>query len=469
MRRKKADFRARVNDNLDIEFTAEGLTSYAGLELLMRYLRHIGWNRQLRRHLSSVVSGGDWGVVSLSRTILGLLVVGGRRLRHLNFLKGDPLLQRFCGLRDLPTDRSVSRFIKRFTRRGQEALKALNADVVAHKISLLRARTLTIDMDGTVLCTGKQVGGARRGYNPHHRKVPSYYPITAYLADSGHFLRVHNRSGDVNDGASYIPFLQDVFTQIKDSFTHDYRLRFRTDGDFFKKDVFNTLENHNASYATKVPFWRRLDLQRQIRQRRLWHRITDGVYGFSSSLTVRKWKRTFRIAIFRKHVMHPTRKNYQLDLFDPDNGTWEYTAIATNLHLTLRGLWRFMAGRGVHEKAIGELKTALGFHTIPTHDYQANSAWQQFVILTHNILTNFQIETGLTQRNCTAKSTVRWALKSIRTLRFELFNRLSACGHAQAGTGHIMHPQGRATLRLQKNKHVQTQYRKICDALQKAA
>ena len=71
-------------------------------------------------------------------------------------------------------------------------MKALNADVVAHTINLLRARKLTIDVDGTVLCTGKQVGGARRGYNPHHRKVPSYYPITAYLADSGHFLRVHN-------------------------------------------------------------------------------------------------------------------------------------------------------------------------------------------------------------------------------------------------------------------------------------
>ncbi len=459
MRRKKADLRVRVNDNLEMEFTAEGLTSYAGLELFMRYLRNIKWNRQLRRHLIPVVSGGDWGVVSLSRVILGLLVVGGRRLRHLLFLKGDPLLHRFCGLRDLPTDRSVSRFLKRFTCGGQDALKALNADVVARKISLLRARTLTIDMDGTVLCTGKQVGGARRGYNPHHRKVPSYYPITAYLADSGHFLRVHNRSGNVNDGASCIPFLQDVFTQIKESLGHAYRLRFRMDGDFFKQDVFRTLEKKKASYAIKVPFWRGLDLQRQIRQRRRWQRITDGVDGFSSSLTVVKWKRTFRIAIFRKRVMHPTRKNYQLDLFDPDNGTWEYTAIATNLHLRLPVLWRFMAGRGVHEKAIGELKTALSFHTIPTKDYHANSAWQQFVILTHNLLANFQIETGLTQRNRTAKSTARWPLKSIRTLRFELFNR----------AGHIMHPQGRATLRLQQNKHTETQYRKICAALQNAA
>ena len=206
MRRKKADLRGRVNHNLGIEFTAEGLTSYAGLELLIRYLRGIGFNGQLRRHLGAVVSGGDFGAVGLCRVILGLLVVGGRRLRHLSFLKGDPLLQRFCGLKDLPTDGTVSRWLKRFTAPAEEALKRLNAEVVARLVGRLKARTLTIDIDGTVLCTGQKVGGARRGYNPHHRKVPSYYPITAYLADSGHFLRLHNRPGNVNDGASSIPF-----------------------------------------------------------------------------------------------------------------------------------------------------------------------------------------------------------------------------------------------------------------------
>jgi len=459
VRRKKADLRARVNHNLGIEFTAEGLTSYAGLELLIRYLRRIGWNDQLRRHLSAVAPGGDFGTVSLCRAILGLLVIGGRRLRHLGFLRGDPLLQRFCGLRDLPTDRSVSRWLKRFTAPAEDALKKLNADVVARRVGLLKARTLTIDIDGTVLCTGQKVGGACRGYNPHHRKVPSYYPITAYLADSGHFLRLHNRPGNVNDGASSIPFLQAVFAQIEESLGRSYRLRFRMDGDFFKEDVFETLDAYRAQYAIKVPFWRCLDLQGQIHRRRRWQRIEAGVDGFFSSVTVRKWKRIINVVICRKRVRHPTRKNYQLDLFDPDNGTWEYSAVATNLPLDARTLWRFMGGRGRHEKAIGELKTGLAFDSIPTDDYQANSVWQQFVILAHNLLANFQIETGLTPRNRTLKNTTRWALKSVRTLRFELFNR----------AGHLVHPQGRARLRLQRNKHAEKQFQKISEALRKAA
>ena len=108
--------------------------------------------------------------------------------------------------------------------------------------------------------------------------------------------------------------------------------------------------------------------------------------------------------------MHATRKNYQLDLFDPDNGTWEYSAVATNLPFDTRTLWRFMGGRGMHEKAIGELKTGLAFDTIPTDDYQANSVWQQIVLLAHNLLTNFQIESGLIARNHLSDEFVEFAL-----------------------------------------------------------
>ena len=255
-----------------------------------------------------------------------------------------------AAFQDLPTDRSVSRWLKRFTAPAEEAVKRLNAEVVARLIPRLHARTLTVDVDGTVLCTGQKVGGACRGYNPHHRKVPSYYPITAYLADSGHFLRLHNRPGNVNDGASSIPFLQAVFEQIEETLGGPYRLRFRMDGDFFKEDVFKQLDAHRAQYAIKVPFWRCLDPQSQIRQRHSWQRVEDGVDGFFSSVSAGKWKRTINVIIYRKRVMHATRKNYQLDLFDPDNGTWEYSAVATNLPFDTRTLWRFMGGRVVVEK-----------------------------------------------------------------------------------------------------------------------
>ena len=415
MRRKKADFQGRVNCDVAIEFSEEGMTSYAGLELLIRYLRRIGFNAQLRQHLSAILNGGDFGVVAWCRVILGLLVVGGRRLHHLGFVKGDRLLQRFCGLKDMPTDRSVSRWLKRFGDPAVEALRRLNAEVVARVVGFyLHARTLTIDVDGTVLCTGHKVGGAARGYNPHHRKVPSYYPVSAFLAESGHVLRLHNRPGNVNDGKSSVPFLRVLFDQIQES---------------------------------------------QIRRRQRWQRVEDGVDGFFTSITVKKWERTIDVAIYRKRVFHETRKNYQLDLFDPDNGTWEYCAVATNLGFDVRRLWRFMAGRGLHEKIIGELKSALALDTIPTNHYEANSAWQQFVVLAHNLLANFQIETAVIERPRTHQRTAHWVLRSAQTLRFEIINR----------AGRLVRPEGRLTLRLQRNKQAERQFDQISTALGKAA
>jgi hypothetical protein len=97
--------------------------------------------------------------------------------------------------------------------------------------------------------------------------------------------------------------------------------------------------------------------------------------------------------IYRKHVQHKPTKNYQLDLFDPNDGHYEYAAVTSNLGFTPANLWRFTCGRGNHEKTIAQLKTGLAFHTGPTMAYAANSAWQHLVVLTHNLVTTFQIET----------------------------------------------------------------------------
>jgi len=49
-------------------------------------------------------------------------------------------------------------------------------------------------------------------------------------------------------------------------------------------------------------------------------------------------------------------KNFQLDLFTPDDGHFEYYAVATNMPLDLPALYAFICGRGAQEKTIAELK-----------------------------------------------------------------------------------------------------------------
>ena len=459
MRLRKDQIRARVNAPLTLEFTARGLTSFAGVELLIRFCRSIDLNQRLHQHLDRLCLKGDFGATRMLRVLLLLVILGGSRLRHLENLGDDPMVLRFCGLGKMPTPRTASRWLRQFHMPMVRTLAGVNADVVASSVREQGIKQLTIDVDGTVCSTGLNVEWAQRGYNPHQRKVPSYFPITAHLAETGHFLRARNRPGNVNDGAASIGFLREVNRQIEETLGTGYRQRYRMDGAFFHAGVLSRLLGFGAEFAVKVPFHRWLGLREMIQERKRWKRVDPGVQGFASVLEVPQWGLSLRVAIYRKRVHHPTAKNYQLDLFDPNDGTWEYSAVATNLSFGLKRLWRFMCGRGQHEKVIGELKNGYAFDSIPTMRYGANSAWQQISVLAHNLMVNFQIATGATPKPRTWKHTGNYIIQSIKTLRFTLLNR----------AGQILRPGGRAVLRLAPTQGPRRLMERMADALEKAA
>jgi Transposase DDE domain group 1 len=459
VRRRNTDLHFRVNGNLTLDFGEVKLTSYGGLELFQRYLRRMDFSAMIRRSFEGSPLGGDFGVAAMIRLLVGLLVVGGRRLEHLAYIANDPLMQRFCQLRVLPAARTVSRWLKQFTMKTVERLQGLNAAVITYVIPGLKLHTMTVDVDGTVVSTGLQVERARRGYNPHHRKVPSYYPIMAHLAETTHILRVRNRSGNVHDGKASLGFLRELWGQLLGLAPRAAQIRFRMDGAFFREDVLKWLRARGVGFAVKVPFYHWLDLQQHIRRQKSWTSVAKDVAGFVVPVVATPWGCTLWVAIYRRKVAHQTAKNFQLDLFDPDDGHYEYSAITSNLDYTLANLWYFMAGRGNHEKTIAQLKSGLAFHTVPTMAYAANSAWQQLVALTHNLLTNFQIETGVERRRRSRKHTALPVLQTIQTLRFTLFHRAAA----------LVRPGGKSLLRFACNAATQRLCTRIEAALAYAA
>ena len=353
MRRRNTDLQARVNGNLALEFRDVSLTSYAGLELFSRYLRAMRFNALIRAAFRGARLRGDFGVVAMVRLLIALLLAGGRRLDHVAYVADDPLVRRFCRLQLLPTARTISRWLTQFTMKAVERLQALNAAVIASVVPRLRLQTVTVDVDGVVVSTGLQVERAFRGFNPHQRKVPSYYPIMAHLAETTHVLRVKNRSGHVHDGKASLTFLRDVWSQLTSWAPRAAQRRFRMDGAFFRQDVLKWLAARGAGYAIKVPFYRWLDLQQYIRTQRTWSPVAPDVSGFVVPAAATPWGHPVWVAIYRKKVAHRPAQHFQLDLFDPNDGHYEYAAVTSNLGFTVANLWHFMAGRGNHEKTIG--------------------------------------------------------------------------------------------------------------------
>jgi hypothetical protein len=99
----------------------------------------------------------DFGSARLALLVMSLFYVGARRLEHLPYLVGDPLVVRFCGLARLPSSRTVSNWLKQFTQATLAPLGELNHDLVVETLGAWRLPRLTIDVHGTVVCTGAQV------------------------------------------------------------------------------------------------------------------------------------------------------------------------------------------------------------------------------------------------------------------------------------------------------------------------
>ena len=446
MRLSVASLRRMIKRPLHVEFVPQQLTSYSGLEVLRRYLRQCELPSRLRAACAS--TGGDYGGSRLALLILALFYVGARRLEHLRYFGDDPLIARFCGLARIPTARTVGNWLRQFTQTTVAPLVQLNHELVIDAVRRLALPRLTIDVDGTVVRTGATVGWAFRGFNPHHRKDPSYYPLLAHVAQTGHILRVKNRPGNVHDSKQAVAFLREVVDGLRAQFGRRLPLEFRMDAAFCQRDVFRLLTARGCAYAIKVGYWSWLPLKELAAARQRWLPVAPNVTGFFHDLDIPQWNLKVRVMIYRKHVAHESPKNFQLDLFTPDDGHFEYAAVATNLALDLPALHAFICGRGAQEKTIAELKGEFALDVIPTRHYGANTAWQQLSVLAHNLIRSFQLDTLAEPKPRSRKRTYTYLIRSMRTLRFLLITR----------AGRLTRIGGRHVLRLSHNPATEALY-----------
>ena len=217
------------------------------------------------------------------------------------------------------------------------------------------------------------------------------------------------------------------------------------DAAFCQRPVLELLASSGVAYALRLPMWDWLHVRERISARKQWKKITKSVDGFSMQVRIPKWERSERVVVFRKRISGKPARNFQLDLLQPDDGYFEYSMVATNKTVDERSIWHFMAGRGAHEHTIGELKSGLAFASVIAQDWDANSAWQILNGLTHNLLHDFQVATGIaTPKKNSRKRTTRVRFRSIRSLRFEWIGL----------PARLVRPQGRSELRIAAPSHV---------------
>jgi hypothetical protein len=142
----------------------------------------------------------------------------------------------------------VSNWLKQFTQATLAPLVQLNHDLVVETLGAWRLPRLTIDVDGTVVCTGAQVQWAFRGFNSHHRKHLSYYPLLAHVAQTGHILRVKNRPGNVND-LQAVAFVRELIDSVRVGLGRALPARMMPR---FQREILRLLAARGCAYAIKA-------------------------------------------------------------------------------------------------------------------------------------------------------------------------------------------------------------------------
>lgn len=451
MRYKKSNLIARRNKLLPIKFVKQDMTTYSGLTFIDHFLRLHKIHRRIKGSLRSYKFKGDYNIGDILYVLLISFFVGAERLRHLDYLKNDPLFCRIVRLTRIPHRTKISTALKQFTSDSLKALIELNSELVIERLDTLGLTEITIDLDGTVISTKGHPGWAFKGYNPIKKGAKSYFPLTAHVAETGHFVCIINRPGDVHDSNRALFMIRTLRRQLA-----KYSLRFRADSAFCGPKVINYLLSHTISFAIKAPFWKILALKEATQQRQRWFNIDEKWSYFWIKDPIESIEYEHYVVILRKKLSRP-KSNFQLNLFCPNNGVYEYRAVVTDTKACKpKELLLFVSGRSGQENSIAELKNDFAFDHIPTMVYQANSAYLQISQMAFNQSISMQHEMGLARRHHSNPKTTRLhRTMKWKTFKFLILNR----------AGRVAWDDGKKVLYLTYNKATKQLFNRIADSL----
>ena len=114
-----------------------------------------------------------------------------------------------------------------------------------------------------------------------------------------------------------------------------------------------------------------------------------------------------------------------------------------------------MCGRGTHKKVYREPKGGIAFDVVPTHRYEANSAWRVFSIIAFNLMRALQTGTA-ERRSIKRKRRATRPFQTIQPLRYRFINR----------AGLMIKPNSRQTLDAGNNPTVRERFQAIENALE---
>ena len=434
------------------------MTAFGGLVLFQALFQSLDLKARLGRCFEHLDGAGVFRDGTNLLLVVVQILLGYRRLRARDLLTNDPMLLRVLGVTELPDVATLSRTFSGADARSVGKVRRLSQEIVLTRLETEGWRVVTVDLDGSVLVTKGHAEGTAVGFNKAKKGARSYYPLFAWVAQTGQVLDMHHRPGNVHDSNGSVAFARACFRSVRKRLPH-VRLESRVDSAFFDQAMLDMMEEERVEFTGSVPFQRFPDLKAQVLAVTAWERLNETWSYAPSDWKPKSWPRGYRLLLLRKRAVKQRKGPLQLDLFEPRSYEYEYKVVVTNKTEPARTVLHFHNGRGSQEKGLGELKQHAALDVIPTRTLHGNQLFTFASLLAHNLGRELQMQASPPSRGTLPKRPARWVFLSLGSIQNRLLRRV----------GRFLYPQGRTTLRISAEPDVQDQIQRLLQPRQDAA
>jgi hypothetical protein len=370
---------------LKFSFDAESLTHFGGLFLIQRFCNQLCLRRRLARILRPRPNWSDYHPADLTLAFLYLLIAGLPRVSKTEILQYNGLFLSLVGLKKFPDPTALRRYLRRLSPQAVRQLARLHDQMRAQLFDLPQPRTsLTFHLDSVVLTLYGKQQGARLGYNPRKKGRPSYHPLLCFEAHGQEFWHGSLRPGDTaaNTGARALVrrCLQKVPANIARR-----RIRLLADAGFFSGRLVDDLDQAGYGYIIVCS---KAKSYLPLAERAGFKEFSFGWAVAEFRFKPQRWTAEHRFIMVRRPVPEDPQEAAQLTLFR--QGRYSYLGFVTNLELQPWMVWKTYRARANVEKSIRELLNYFALNKIPTHQWVANVAFLQLLLMAYNLVHWFK-------------------------------------------------------------------------------
>jgi len=376
---------SETSSAFEIKFTSREVSAWGGMALMKRMLDSMGFqNAATQWDLPDPGSNRGYPPVQLIEQLLVSIWCGACRFTHLDITRLDNTLTRLFGWTRVAGHKAIVRLFGRFDMMRHERVQASVYRWFFDTVSTLRS--ITLDMDSTVITRHGEQQGAARGYNPNKRGRLSHHPLLAFVAEARMVANFWLRPGDASSANNVLQFIESTLHHLGSKTVG----LLRADSGFYDQAVFKLLEGEGINYIISAKLTQRL--QQAVIRNAQWFALETGLELAEITYQASSWDTARRIVVIRQSIKRKNAPGKTLSLFadDPDIQGWRYGAMVTSLSLPTVEIWRSYRGRADCENRIKELKNDFGLDSFNLNSFYATEAALGFAMLAYNLMSTFR-------------------------------------------------------------------------------